>query len=87
MSSETDLLRNQAIQNQRNSFSRGFPLSFNMETKRVFLTDGKIVANISDKLEKRYNIFLLNWEIEIILFTTLKRLHFLTVHYIILQLK
>jgi hypothetical protein len=32
MSSETDLLRNQAIQNQRNSFSRGFPLPFNMET-------------------------------------------------------
>jgi hypothetical protein len=28
MSSETDLLRNQAIQNQRNSFLRGFPLPF-----------------------------------------------------------
>jgi hypothetical protein len=32
MSSETDLLRNQAIQSQRNSFSRGFPLPFNVET-------------------------------------------------------
>jgi hypothetical protein len=32
MSSETDLLRNQAIQNQRNSFSRGFPFLFNVKT-------------------------------------------------------
>jgi hypothetical protein len=32
MSSEADLLRNQASQNQRNSFSRGFPLPFNVET-------------------------------------------------------
>jgi hypothetical protein len=36
MSSETDLLRNQAIQNQRNSFLRGFPLSFNVETLQAF---------------------------------------------------
>jgi hypothetical protein len=32
MSSETDLLGNQAIQNQRNSFLREFPLPFNVET-------------------------------------------------------
>jgi hypothetical protein len=32
----SDLLRNQAIQNQRNSFSRGFPLLFNVETLRAF---------------------------------------------------
>jgi hypothetical protein len=37
MSSETDLLRNQAIQNQRNSFSRGFPLPFNVETLQAFV--------------------------------------------------
>jgi hypothetical protein len=36
MSSETDLSRNQAIQNQRNSFSRGFPLPFNVETLQAF---------------------------------------------------
>jgi hypothetical protein len=36
MLSETDLLRNQAIQNQRNSFSRGFPLLFNVETLQAF---------------------------------------------------
>jgi hypothetical protein len=36
MSSENDLLRNQAIQNQRNSFSRGFPLLFNVETLQAF---------------------------------------------------
>jgi hypothetical protein len=36
MSSETDLFRNQAIQNQRNSFSRGFPLLFNVETLQAF---------------------------------------------------
>jgi hypothetical protein len=36
ISSETDLLRNQAIQNQRNSFSRGFPLPFNVETLQAF---------------------------------------------------
>jgi hypothetical protein len=36
MSSETDLLRNQAIQNQRNLFSRGFPLPFNVETLQAF---------------------------------------------------
>jgi hypothetical protein len=38
MSSETDLSRNQAIQNQRNSFSRGFPLPFNVETLQAFGT-------------------------------------------------
>jgi hypothetical protein len=27
---------NQAIQNQRNSFSRGFPLPFNVETLQAF---------------------------------------------------
>jgi hypothetical protein len=32
MSSEIDLLRNQSIQNQRNSFLRGFPLPFNVKT-------------------------------------------------------
>jgi hypothetical protein len=36
MSSETDLSRNQAIQNQSNSFSRGFPLPFNVETLQAF---------------------------------------------------
>jgi hypothetical protein len=36
MSSETDLSRNQAIQNQRNSISRGFPLPFNVETLQAF---------------------------------------------------
>jgi hypothetical protein len=36
MSSETDLSRNQAIQNQRNSFLRGFPFPFNMETLQAF---------------------------------------------------
>jgi hypothetical protein len=36
MSSETDLLRNQAIQNQRNSFLRGFPLPFNVDTLQAF---------------------------------------------------
>jgi hypothetical protein len=36
MSSETDLSRNQAIQNQRNSFSRGFPLPLNVETLQAF---------------------------------------------------
>jgi hypothetical protein len=30
------LLRNQAIQNLRNSFSRGFPLPFNVETLQAF---------------------------------------------------
>jgi hypothetical protein len=35
-SSETELLRNQAIQNQRNSLSRGFPLLFNVETLQAF---------------------------------------------------
>jgi hypothetical protein len=30
------LSRNQAIQNQRNSFSRGFPLPFNVETLQAF---------------------------------------------------
>jgi hypothetical protein len=34
MSSETDLSRNQAIQNQRNSFSKGF--LFNVETLQAF---------------------------------------------------
>jgi hypothetical protein len=33
---ETDLLMNQAIKNQRNSFSRGFPLLFNVETVQAF---------------------------------------------------
>jgi hypothetical protein len=32
----TDLSRNQAIQNQRNSFSRGFPLPFNVEMLQAF---------------------------------------------------
>jgi hypothetical protein len=37
MSSETDLLRNQAIQNQRNFFSKGFPLLlYNVETLQAF---------------------------------------------------
>jgi hypothetical protein len=36
MSSETDLLWNQAIQNQRNFFLRGFPLPFNVETLQAF---------------------------------------------------
>jgi hypothetical protein len=36
MSTETELSRNQAIQNQRNSFSRGFPLPFNVETLQAF---------------------------------------------------
>jgi hypothetical protein len=36
MSSETDLSWNQGIQNQRNSFSRGFPLPFNVETLQAF---------------------------------------------------
>jgi hypothetical protein len=31
-----DLLRKQAIQNQRNSFLRGFPLPFNVETLQAF---------------------------------------------------
>jgi hypothetical protein len=35
-SSETDLSRNQAIQNQRNSISRGFPWPFNVETLQAF---------------------------------------------------
>jgi hypothetical protein len=32
----TNLSRNQAIQNQRNSFLRGFPLPFNVETLQAF---------------------------------------------------
>jgi hypothetical protein len=36
MSSETDLSRNQGIQNLRNSFLRGFPLPFNVETLQAF---------------------------------------------------
>jgi hypothetical protein len=36
MSSKTDLSRNQAIQNQRNSFSREFLLTFNVETLQAF---------------------------------------------------
>jgi hypothetical protein len=36
MSSETDLSRNQAIQNQKNSFLRGFALRFNVETLQAF---------------------------------------------------
>jgi hypothetical protein len=36
MSSETNLSRNQAIQNQRNSFSTGFSLPFNVETLQAF---------------------------------------------------
>jgi hypothetical protein len=36
ISSETDLSRNQAIQNQRNSFLRGFSLPFNVETLQAF---------------------------------------------------
>jgi hypothetical protein len=35
-SSETDLSRNQGIQNLRNSFLRGFPLPFNVETLQAF---------------------------------------------------
>jgi hypothetical protein len=31
-----DLLRKQEIQNQRNSFLRGFPLPFNVETLQAF---------------------------------------------------
>jgi hypothetical protein len=38
MSSESDLLRNQVIQNQRNSFSGGFPLLFNVKTLQAFGT-------------------------------------------------
>jgi hypothetical protein len=38
MSSETDLSRNQAIENERNSFLRGFPLPFNVETLQAFGT-------------------------------------------------
>jgi hypothetical protein len=30
------IARNQAIQNQRNFFSRGFPLPFNVETLQAF---------------------------------------------------
>jgi hypothetical protein len=33
---KNNLLRNQAIQNQRNSFSREFPLLFNVETLQAF---------------------------------------------------
>jgi hypothetical protein len=33
---QTDLSRKQAIQNQRNSFLRGFLLSFNVETPQAF---------------------------------------------------
>jgi hypothetical protein len=36
ISLQTDLSRNQAIQNQRNSFSRGFPLPFNVEMLQAF---------------------------------------------------
>jgi hypothetical protein len=36
MSSKTDLLRSQAIQNQRNCFSGRFPLPFNVETLQAF---------------------------------------------------
>jgi hypothetical protein len=36
MSSETDLSRNQAIQNERNFFLRGFPLPFNVETQQAW---------------------------------------------------
>jgi hypothetical protein len=36
MSSETDLSRNQETQNLRNSFLRGFPLKFNVETLQAF---------------------------------------------------
>jgi hypothetical protein len=36
MSSEIDLSRNQALQNKRNSFSREFPLPFNVETLQAF---------------------------------------------------
>jgi hypothetical protein len=36
MSSETVLSRNQGIQNLRNSFLRGFPLPFNVETLQAF---------------------------------------------------
>jgi hypothetical protein len=36
MSSETDLSRNQGIQNLINSFLRGFPLPFNVETLQAF---------------------------------------------------
>jgi hypothetical protein len=46
MSSETDLSRNQAIQNQRNSFSRGFPLPFNVETLQAFGADSAILSEI-----------------------------------------
>jgi hypothetical protein len=45
MSSETELSRNQAIQNQRNSFSRGFPLPFNVETLQAFGAVLKMLCN------------------------------------------
>jgi hypothetical protein len=58
MSSESDLLRNQAIQNQRNSFSREFPLPFNLETLQAF---GAlfIIGNLCIVKLKRYVLMLL----------------------------
>jgi hypothetical protein len=46
MSSETDLLRNQAIQNQRNSFLKGFPLPFNVETLQAFGAISEVSENV-----------------------------------------
>jgi hypothetical protein len=46
MSSETDLLRNQAIQNQRNSFSRGFPLRGNAASIRGTFPDLALLSEI-----------------------------------------
>jgi hypothetical protein len=46
MSSETDLSRNQAIQNQRNSFSRGFPQRGNAASIRGTFPDSAILLEI-----------------------------------------
>jgi hypothetical protein len=56
MSSETDLSRNQAIQNQRNSFSRGFPLPFNVETLQAFGADQNNTVKSLSSGNNRKNI-------------------------------
>jgi hypothetical protein len=75
MSSETDLLRNQAIQNQRNFFLRGFPLPFKVETLqyyRKFLyckTKMLVLIHNGHKIDIRHKKFMIHVVDILLIFT------------------
>jgi hypothetical protein len=83
MSSETDLLRKQAIQNQRNSFSRGFPLLFNVETLQAFSGHFSrfriIIGNFCIVNQKCYVFKLINFLLssDFYLLVLMKQYHFI----------